>query len=207
MDNEERKQNMDDREREKQATRRAPFPLLDQVHSDFAMAMAMQEQERVFTSLPSIESEIEEDGETETSSQNYDNDYEFFEGLEFEGDVEYTESQDSSSDQDMEEDEVDPDELSYEELVALGEFVGEEKRGLSLTQISKCLLACKYQCTGSKTGTDRCVICQVEYEEGEPLANLPCDHPYHFECISNWLQIKKLCPICNNEVTAPKIAS
>ena len=38
----------------------------------------------------------------------------------------------------------------------------------------------------------RCVICQVEYEEGEQLAALLCQHPFHGECINQWLQIKKV---------------
>lgn len=38
----------------------------------------------------------------------------------------------------------------------------------------------------------RCVICQVEFEGGEMLVALPCDHPYHSDCISKWLQIGKV---------------
>lgn len=38
----------------------------------------------------------------------------------------------------------------------------------------------------------RCVVCQLEYDEGEKLVALPCDHPYHCECITTWLQIKKV---------------
>lgn len=38
----------------------------------------------------------------------------------------------------------------------------------------------------------RCVICQVEFEGGEMLVALSCDHPYHSDCISKWLQIKKV---------------
>ncbi|KDP32837.1 hypothetical protein JCGZ_12129 [Jatropha curcas] len=203
-DNQESKRSMDDEER-KQAASRVTFVGLDQVHSDFAFAMALQEQERDFHVLANMESdsEEEEDDESESSSEEYNgNDYEFFESQE----LEFLEGQDSNSDEDdMEEDDIDPDELSYEELIALGEFIGEEKRGLSMDEISKCLKPFKHKCVENKSGIDRCVICQVEYEGDESLVALPCDHPYHSECISNWLQIKKICPICNSEVSSPKI--
>jgi hypothetical protein len=39
----------------------------------------------------------------------------------------------------------------------------------------------------------RCVICRVEFEEGESLVALPCKHSYHPECINQWLQINKVC--------------
>lgn len=194
MDNEGRKQSMDDEER-KQTSTRLPHAPLDQVHSDFAIAMDLQEQERAFTILTTIESDSDEDEiEEDSSESNDDNDYEFSEG------------QDTNSDEDMEEDEIDPDELSYEELIELGEFIGQEKRGLSLNEISTCLHPCTYKSLESKTGIDRCVVCQMEYEEGELLAALRCDHPYHSECISKWLQINKICPICSTEVSSHKIS-
>ncbi|KAF9687189.1 hypothetical protein SADUNF_Sadunf02G0067800 [Salix dunnii] len=211
MDNDERKQRVKDEER-KQALSRVPYTQLEQVHSDFVMAMALQEQERAFTILPDIESDSneEESDEASSSESNADySDYEFFQSHEFESEMEsLQEEQDSNSDEDMEEDgdedEVDPDELSYEGLIALGEFVGQENRGLSGNEISTCLRPCKYESSARKTGTDRCVICQMEYEEDESLVALSCDHPYHSECIAKWLQISKICPICSTEVSSPK---
>ncbi|OMO50421.1 Zinc finger, RING-type [Corchorus capsularis] len=190
----------------KQSSKRVPFTQLDQVHSDFAMAMAMQEQERAFSWLESIESDSEEEEyDSEASYESNNNDYEYFERLEAGGDLGFLEGQDSNDDdEDMEdEDEIDPDDLSYEELIALGEIIGVEKRGLSQNEISSCLVPCKFQSIEiCKNGIDRCVICQVEYEEEEALVGLPsCEHPYHSECISKWLQIKKICPICNTEIS------
>ncbi|OMO50681.1 Zinc finger, RING-type [Corchorus olitorius] len=189
----------------KQSSKRVPFTQLDQVHSDFAMAMAMQEQERAFSWLETIESDSEEEEEydSEASYESNNNDYEYFEGLEARGDLGFLEGQDSNDDEDMEdEDEIDPDDLSYEELIALGEIIGVEERGLSQNEISSCLVPCKFQSIECKNGIDRCVICQVEYEEEEALVALPnCEHPYHSECISKWLQIKKICPICNTEIS------
>ncbi|VAI35104.1 unnamed protein product [Triticum turgidum subsp. durum] len=49
--------------------------------------------------------------------------------------------------------------------------------------------------------TEQCVICRVEFEEGESLVALPCNHSYHPDCINQWLQINKVCPMCSAEVS------
>lgn len=38
-----------------------------------------------------------------------------------------------------------------------------------------------------------CVICRLDYEDGETLTVLSCKHSYHSECINNWLKINKVC--------------
>ncbi|XP_043713874.1 E3 ubiquitin-protein ligase BIG BROTHER-like [Telopea speciosissima] len=104
----------------------------------------------------------------------------------------------------MEEDEIDPDEMSYEELLELGEAVGTVNIGLSANELANSLRPYENKCKLMKREdvVDRCVICQDEYEDGESLVMLPCEHPYHSDCISKWLQIKKVCPICSNEVSS-----
>ncbi|XP_050219607.1 E3 ubiquitin ligase BIG BROTHER-related-like [Mercurialis annua] len=96
---------------------------------------------------------------------------------------------------------VDPDELSYEELLALGEVVGHESRGLSADTIAS-LPSVKYKVGSSQNGSnDSCVICRIDYEDGETLTLLSCKHSYHSECINNWLKINKVCPVCSTEVS------
>ncbi|OIW12753.1 hypothetical protein TanjilG_24686 [Lupinus angustifolius] len=98
---------------------------------------------------------------------------------------------------------VDPDELSYEELLALGEVVGTESRGLSTDTIAG-LPSVNYKTGGDQHGSnDSCVICRVDYEDGESLTVLSCKHLYHPECINNWLKINKVCPVCSTEVSTP----
>ncbi|KAL3689400.1 hypothetical protein R1sor_015709 [Riccia sorocarpa] len=97
--------------------------------------------------------------------------------------------------------EMDPDNMSYEELVALGEAVGTQNKGLASEAISA-LPTSSYVVDkrSSGCGTEQCVICRLEYEEGDSLSTLPCKHLYHTECIQQWLQINKVCPVCNKEV-------
>ncbi|XP_008461282.1 E3 ubiquitin-protein ligase BIG BROTHER [Cucumis melo] len=99
-------------------------------------------------------------------------------------------------------DEIDPDHMTYEELLDLGESVGTESRGLSEEQISLLPTArCKLTSFFSRKKLDeRCVICQMRYKRGDKQIKLPCKHFYHNKCITKWLTINKICPICNIEV-------
>ncbi|KAK2973872.1 hypothetical protein RJ640_029688 [Escallonia rubra] len=84
---------------------------------------------------------------------------------------------------------VDPDEFSYEELLALGEVVGTESRGLSAATISS-LPSMNYKMQDGNS--DSCVICRLDYEDDDKLTLLSCKHSYHPECITNWLRINKV---------------
>ncbi|KAG0524191.1 hypothetical protein BDA96_07G189200 [Sorghum bicolor] len=96
---------------------------------------------------------------------------------------------------------VDPDEYSYEELIALGEVVGTESKGLAADTIAS-LPSVTYHAQDKQDGNmEQCVICRVEFDEGESLVALPCKHPYHSECINQWLQLNKVCPMCSAEVS------
>ncbi|KAK3150623.1 hypothetical protein QOZ80_3AG0235590 [Eleusine coracana subsp. coracana] len=99
-------------------------------------------------------------------------------------------------------DNIDPDNMTYEELLDLGEAVGTQSRGLSQEQISL-LPVTKYKCgffSRRKTRRERCVICQMEYRRGNLQMTLPCKHVYHASCVTRWLSINKVCPVCFAEV-------
>ncbi|OWM85109.1 E3 ubiquitin ligase BIG BROTHER-related-like [Punica granatum] len=204
---------MDSNEEGKSSSRRAR---LDEPDPDLSLAMSLQEQEGGggLPPLPTIVSESDEEegiedieDDEDDNDDNYEysaEDYEYFSSRGINGDFGLLEGMDSNSELfgTIEEDEIDPDNLSYEQLIELGEIIGEEKRGLSAEQVSSILQPFTYKSV--ERGTDLCVVCQVEYGEGEKLTALPCDHPYHPECISQWLQVKKTCPICSTEVSEPK---
>ncbi|CAL9750548.1 unnamed protein product [Musa acuminata subsp. burmannicoides] len=96
---------------------------------------------------------------------------------------------------------IDPDEYVYEELVALGEVVGTESRGLSADMIAS-LPSVNYKAENIQDdNSEQCVVCRLEYEDGDSLVLLSCKHKYHSECINKWLQINKVCPVCNAEVS------
>jgi E3 ubiquitin-protein ligase BIG BROTHER-like protein len=88
-----------------------------------------------------------------------------------------------------------------QELLALGDIVGTESRGLSADTIAS-LPSKRYKEGDNQNGTNEsCVICRLDYEDDEDLILLPCKHSYHSECINNWLKINKVCPVCSAEVS------
>ncbi|KAK9154085.1 hypothetical protein Sjap_001565 [Stephania japonica] len=91
---------------------------------------------------------------------------------------------------------LDVDSMSYEELLALGERIGNVSTGLSEYSISKCLKDLVYH--PSQLPDERnCAICLEEYQAGEKIGMLVnCSHNYHVGCIKKWLLIKNVCPIC-----------
>ncbi|KAG2668638.1 hypothetical protein I3760_14G001500 [Carya illinoinensis] len=91
---------------------------------------------------------------------------------------------------------------SSQELLDLGEAVGTQSRGLSQELISL-LPTSKYKFKNffsTKKSGERCVICQMRYKRGDRQIKLPCKHAYHSVCITRWLSINKICPVCNAEV-------
>ncbi|XP_074306824.1 E3 ubiquitin-protein ligase At4g11680-like [Silene latifolia] len=47
-----------------------------------------------------------------------------------------------------------------------------------------------------------CCICLTRYGEGAELCSLPCNHHFHFGCISKWLRINAICPLCKFNIKA-----
>lgn len=103
------------------------------------------------------------------------------------------------------EDDVDPDNMTYEQLQSITEAVGNESKGLSKELLSSLPSQKIKGKTGwfasKKTEYSECVICYMEYKKGEWLTTLPCMHQYHMKCIKRWLGDHKTCPICNNEIS------
>jgi len=45
-----------------------------------------------------------------------------------------------------------------------------------------------------------CSICLCEYENGETVTKLPCNHIYHESCLSSWTESHVRCPLCNYDL-------
>ncbi|KAG2448890.1 hypothetical protein HYH02_006239 [Chlamydomonas schloesseri] len=92
--------------------------------------------------------------------------------------------------------------LTYEDMLALGDLAGKVSKGLP----PEVLARLPVEAVGSlKSGggailLDRCCICQVEFEDSDSATALPCRHCYHSECVRQWLQQSKACPVCSKEV-------
>ncbi|KAL7491937.1 hypothetical protein ACHAWT_001212 [Skeletonema menzelii] len=50
-----------------------------------------------------------------------------------------------------------------------------------------------------------CTICLAPVEDGEQVGVLPCSHIFHAECLSNWIQRRNVCPLCQaTEIASPR---
>eukprot|EP00438_Fugacium_kawagutii_P025731 Skav210487 [mRNA] locus=scaffold737:888468:893837:- [translate_table: standard] len=52
-----------------------------------------------------------------------------------------------------------------------------------------------------------CAVCISEFEGGDTLRRLPCNHSFHQSCIDRWLRRNQVCPLCLRDVQAPADAS
>ncbi|XP_054800814.1 probable E3 ubiquitin-protein ligase ZFP1 isoform X2 [Prosopis cineraria] len=92
---------------------------------------------------------------------------------------------------------MDIDNMSYEELLALGERIGHVSTGLSEDLISKCMTETIYCSSEQSQEEGTCVICLEEYKNMDDVGTLKtCRHDYHVSCIRKWLSMKNKCPIC-----------
>ncbi|XP_057794456.1 probable E3 ubiquitin-protein ligase RHG1A isoform X2 [Salvia miltiorrhiza] len=93
---------------------------------------------------------------------------------------------------------LDVDNMSYEELLALEERIGNVCTGLTEEAVTSRLKRRKYVASkaDNPAETEPCSICREEYNNGEDLGALECGHDFHADCIKQWLMHKNLCPIC-----------
>ncbi|XP_014517318.1 uncharacterized protein LOC106774794 [Vigna radiata var. radiata] len=100
---------------------------------------------------------------------------------------------------------LDVDNMSYEQLLELGERIGHVNTGLKEDEMGRNIRKARLQFWNdtSKHQIDKeCSICQEEYEAGDELGRLNCEHSYHFQCIKQWVSQKNFCPVCKQQVAA-----
>lgn len=45
-----------------------------------------------------------------------------------------------------------------------------------------------------------CTICLNDYNDGEKIKTLPCQHHFHVGCIDEWFNVDDICPLCKKPV-------
>ncbi|XP_056699305.1 probable E3 ubiquitin-protein ligase HIP1 [Spinacia oleracea] len=87
---------------------------------------------------------------------------------------------------------LDVDNMSYEELLALGEEIGNVRTGFNKETITKFLKRKVYGCDVENpiSEPDTCCICREDYVEGEDIGELNFRHEFHADCIEQWLTVK-----------------
>lgn len=100
---------------------------------------------------------------------------------------------------------LDIDDMSYEELLALGERIGSVATGVPDHLISKCIQHSIYCSSDQIQEEATCVICLEEYANMDDIGMVKaCGHDFHIGCIKKWLAMKNVCPICKAEPVKQK---
>lgn len=100
-------------------------------------------------------------------------------------------------------DALDIDRMSYEELQALCERMGDVERSKPSTGA---IAALPTRCATALDVEEEseCAVCVENYEVGDEIRILPCFHEFHKCCIDRWFLSGKAgahkCPMCNAEV-------
>ena len=47
-----------------------------------------------------------------------------------------------------------------------------------------------------------CAVCQEDYNKGDKLVDLPCNHTYHKDCVLEWLKRHDACPVCRKPLNS-----
>jgi len=58
----------------------------------------------------------------------------------------------------------------------------------------------EYTLNEDKHDNERCPICLEDYNIGDILNELICNHFYHKKCINNWIRSNNNCPICRASI-------
>ncbi|EOA33410.1 hypothetical protein CARUB_v10020494mg [Capsella rubella] len=96
------------------------------------------------------------------------------------------------------------DNMTYEQLLELGDRIGHVNTGLNEKQIKSCLRKVKPFRFDTPFEDRKCIICQEEYEAKDEVGKLGCGHRFHIQCVKQWLARKNSCPICK---TTPYVKS
>eukprot|EP00929_Paragymnodinium_shiwhaense_P083729 TRINITY_DN44722_c0_g1_i1.p1 TRINITY_DN44722_c0_g1~~TRINITY_DN44722_c0_g1_i1.p1 ORF type:complete len:332 (+),score=55.63 TRINITY_DN44722_c0_g1_i1:133-1128(+) len=103
----------------------------------------------------------------------------------------------------------DVDRMDYEQLLALGERIGQAERPdkptpAQLARLPTHVVPPKGRPSGLDEEEDECPVCCDCYKPGDVLRTLPCLHVFHAKCIDQWLlgdmRGARECPCCNSRV-------
>ncbi|KAG2996535.1 hypothetical protein PC121_g16061 [Phytophthora cactorum] len=96
---------------------------------------------------------------------------------------------------------IDPDSMSYEELLRLGEEVGDVKKERWRQMAVQVLSSLPTHRWTRGHGEDTCIVCQYNFVPNDRAMTLPCAHVFHEDCVGGWIRENNSCPLCKGEIT------
>lgn len=98
---------------------------------------------------------------------------------------------------------IDPDNMTYEELLRLGEEVGDVKKERWRRMAVQVISSLPTHRWTRDHGEDiACIICQYNFATNDRAMTLPCAHVFHEDCVDGWIRENNSCPLCKREIMA-----
>eukprot|EP01061_Rhynchopus_euleeides_P032055 TRINITY_DN53123_c0_g1_i1.p2 TRINITY_DN53123_c0_g1~~TRINITY_DN53123_c0_g1_i1.p2 ORF type:complete len:228 (+),score=84.24 TRINITY_DN53123_c0_g1_i1:151-834(+) len=95
------------------------------------------------------------------------------------------------------------EDMTYEELLELGDAMGKVRLSVP-PEVRRTLPVFRSATPNQLAGvlSDSCAICMEGFCCGESITLLHCRHPFHTDCIGQWMDGNKSCPMCKGEILA-----
>jgi hypothetical protein len=88
----------------------------------------------------------------------------------------------------------------YERLMEMHEMLNH-RRGMDQNTVERLPKIIWSEAEAANAnGQTNCMVCLCDYEEGEELYKLPCNHLFHPGCIAEWLTRCTDCPLCKTNI-------
>lgn len=55
-----------------------------------------------------------------------------------------------------------------------------------------------------ETEFENCLICHDKFEKEDKIANIKCNHIFHYKCLNKWITRSAKCPYCNKNISIIK---
>ncbi|PWA29321.1 hypothetical protein CCH79_00013996 [Gambusia affinis] len=69
-----------------------------------------------------------------------------------------------------------------------------------MARLSGLFVALRHKTEISAERTKICAVCLEEFKQKDELGICPCKHAFHRKCLIKWLEVRKVCPLCNMPV-------
>lgn len=113
-------------------------------------------------------------------------------------------------DEEEEEEELDVDNMDYDQLLELGEAIGDVKKERWRLKAARVIGELRTATFAALDEGDRkrlrledkCAVCMDPFEAEDQLKILPCQHGFHALCADGWLADNDTCPLCKQSILA-----
>lgn len=99
-------------------------------------------------------------------------------------------------------------EWTYEQLLELGQTIGDVKterwkmRSASVIMTLPRMTFKNFSELKKTNGAEQhCSVCMDVYEDNQDIILLPCNHYFHADCSEGWLKENNSCPLCKTKIT------